>query len=50
MPLCKCGKTTMNTDAHCNDCKKKEVELKKAVDEERQATITLFNSLKEEIG
>jgi len=29
MPLCKCGKTTINTDSHCNDCEQKI--LKKAL-------------------
>jgi len=36
-PVCKCGKTTINTDAHCDDCK--------ALEAEKQFTITLCNSL-----
>jgi len=41
-PVCKCGKTTINTDAHCDDCKQKI--LKKALEEEKQMTIHLHNN------
>lgn len=42
-PVCKCGKPTINTDAHCDSCK--ELILEKALDEEKQNTIILCNSL-----
>ncbi|GAG52518.1 unnamed protein product, partial [marine sediment metagenome] len=41
-PVCKCGKTTINTDCHCNDCKDRI--LDKALDEEKQNTVTLCTS------
>jgi len=41
-PVCRCGNKTVNTDAHCDDCKK--LILKKALDEERQMTVHLFDS------
>ena len=43
-PVCRCGNKTVKTEAHCDDCKKKEVELKKALDEKRQMTVHLFDS------
>jgi len=42
MSLCKCGNTTINTDAHCDVCKEKILE--KALDEERQMTVHLYDN------
>ena len=41
-PVCRCGKATINTDAHCDTCKQKFLE--KALEDEKRNTLVLFNS------
>ena len=42
VPVCRCGKVTVNTDAHCDGCKQRLLEI--ALEDEKRMTTRLFDS------